>query len=169
MPFLYRLSSGHTLSTRLLHHALQLILTKHLSLRTSLTFDTQTNQLIQRIITSNDNSKQLFTFTQSTFETDEQLNDIMYYEKSNSQLFDLAQGLVFRCHLIHYKNISSNDLLTQKDALIFNFHHTLFDYPSMNIFLHDLYEAYTTSQLTNDDDTTLRYLDCEYEYIFFSA
>ena len=162
MPFLYRLSSGHTLSIKQLHHALQLILTKHLSLRTSLTFDAQNNQLLQRIIDLNDSTNQLFTFTQTTFETDQQLNDIMYYEKRNSTLFDLAQGLVFRCHLIHYKTISLNGLLTDKDALIFNFHHALFDYPSMDVFLHDLDEAYTTSQLTTTNDMTLRYLDCEY-------
>ncbi|CAF1507424.1 unnamed protein product, partial [Adineta steineri] len=49
MPFLYRLHSQHTLSTTQLHHALQLILTKHQSLRTSIIFDNETNKLIQRI------------------------------------------------------------------------------------------------------------------------
>ena len=34
-----------------------------------------------------------------------------------------------------------------KDAIIFNFHHALFDFPSMNVFLHDLDQAYTTGQL----------------------
>ncbi|CAF4404571.1 unnamed protein product, partial [Adineta steineri] len=29
----------------------------------------------------------------------------------------------------------------------------------MNIFLHDLNQAYTTGQLTTDTDTTLRYID----------
>jgi hypothetical protein len=115
---------------------------------------------MQRIIDSNDNTKQLFTFTQSTFDTDEQLIDIMYNEKRNSQLFNLAQGLVFRCHLVHYKQISSNDLLTDKDAIIFNFHHALFDFPSMDVFLHDLDEVYTTGQLTIDDTTLPNYLDC---------
>ena len=85
----------------------------------------------------------------------------MYNEKCNSQLFDLSQGLVFRCHLVYHKQISSNHLLTDKDAVIFNFHHALFDFPSMKVFLHDLNQAYTTGQLTNDDDTALRYLDCE--------
>jgi hypothetical protein len=124
---------------------------------------------MQRIMDLNDNNKQLFTFTQSTFENDQQLNDFMYYEKSNSQLFDLVQGLVFRCHLLHYKDLSSNDHLTDKDALIFNFHHALFDCPSMDVFLHELDQAYTTSELPTDDDTTLRYLDCAYEYLFFSV
>jgi hypothetical protein len=120
---------------------------------------------MQQIIHFNDDNKKMFTFIESTFETDEQLTNIMHNEKCNSHLFDLAQGLVFRCHIVYYKEISSNDLLSDKDAIIFNFHHALFDFPSMNMFIHDLDRAYTTSRLTTDDDTILRYLDCEYEYL----
>ncbi|CAF4163090.1 unnamed protein product, partial [Adineta steineri] len=107
----------------------------------------------------NDNNRQLFTFIENTYETDEQLVTIINNEKRNSQLFDLTQGLVFRCHLVYYKQISSYHLLSDKDLLIFNFHHALFDFPSMNIFLHDLNQAYTTGQLLYDDNTNLRYLD----------
>ena len=110
----------------------------------------------------------LFAFIESTFDTDEQLNDIMHEEKRNPQLFDLAHGLVFRCHILYYKQISPNHLLSDKDALIFNFHHALFDFPSMDIFLHDLNQAYTTGQLSNDDNTTLRYLDCTHKYMISS-
>ena len=53
-----------------------------------------------------------------------------------------------------------------QDALIFNFHHALFDFPSMDIFLHDLNQAYTTGQLSNNDNTALRYIDCNYKYFF---
>ena len=161
MPFLYRLSSGDTLSIEQLRQALEQVVIKHQSLHTSLVFNTDKNVLTQRVTDLNDNNNKLFVFIESTFETNEQLNDIMYNEKCNSQLFDLSQGLVFRCHLVYHKQISSNDLLTDKDALIFNFHHALFDFPSMNVFLHDLNQAYTTGQLTKDDDITLRYLDCE--------
>jgi fengycin family lipopeptide synthetase D len=168
MPFLYRLSPQHTLSIRQLHQALQLLVTKHQSLRTSLTFDAEKNLLMQRIIDFNADNNQLFAFVESIFETDEQLNDILHEEKRNSQLFDLAQGLVFRCHVVYYKEISANSVLSDKDVLILNFHHALFDFPSMNVFLDDLNQAYSTGQLTTDDDTTLRYLDCEYKYFFFS-
>jgi NRPS condensation-like uncharacterized protein len=168
MPFFYRLSSGDTLSIKQFRHALQLIVTKHLSLRTSLVFDTENNRLMQRIIDSNDNEKQLFTFIESIFDTNEQLIDIMHDETRNSQIFDLAQGLVFRCHLVHHKQISSNNLLTDKDAIIFNFHHALFDFQSMDVFLHDLDKAYKTNQLSNDDDSNLRYLDCKCEYLLLS-
>ncbi len=162
MPFLYCLCPKYTLFVKQLRHALQLIVTKHLSLRTSLIFDDKKNLLMQQIINSNNNDNQLFTFTESTYETDEQFNDIIYNEKNNSQLFSLAQGLVFRCHLVYYKQISSNDLLCDKDAIIFNFHHALFDFLSMDVFLHELDEAYTSGQLPTNNDTTLRYLDCKY-------
>ncbi len=162
MPFLYRLSSGHCLVITQLRKALQQVIIKHQSLRTSLIFHKDKSRLVQRIIDFNDNNNRSFTFIESSFETAEQFNDIMHKETRNCQLFDLAQGLVFRCHLLYFKEICSNDHLTDKDALIFNFHHALFDFPSMDIFLHDLNQAYITNQLINDDDTTLRYLDCEY-------
>ena len=162
MPFVYRLFPSYTLSVKQLYLALQLIVIKHQSLRTSLNFDAQSNQLIQRIIDHNISSDRLFTFIESTFRTDEQLNDIVHDEKRNSQHFDLAHGLAFRCHLIYYKQISANDLLCDKDVIIFNFHHALFDFPSMDVFLHDLNQAYTTNQLLSNDDTALNYVDCKY-------
>ncbi len=166
MPFLYRLYPKHTLSIKHLRRALDLIVRKHLSLRTSLIFDAVSNRLMQRMVDFNDGNKQLFTFIESTFNTDEQLTDIKHNEKGNSQLFDLAQGLVFRCHLVYHKQISSNDLLCDKDIIIFNFHHALFDFPSMDVFLHDLDQAYETGQLSANDDIALRYIDCKYEYFF---
>ncbi len=166
MPFLYRLSPTHTLSIKQLRQALQLLVTKHLSLRTALIFDKEKNLLMQQIIDLNNGNKQLFTFTESTFKTNELLTDIMHNEKHNSQLFDLAQGHVFRCHIIHYRDTSLNGFLSDKDALIFNFHHALFDSASLNIFLHDFNEAYTTGQLSADDDnSTVRYLDCNYQLL----
>ncbi len=162
VTFLYHLSPKQTLSIAQLRQALQLLVTKHLSLRTALIFDTEKDLLVQRIIDLNGDGKQLFTFIESTFETDEQLKEVMHNEQYNSQLFNLTQGLVFRCHLVYYRQISTNDLLCDKDALILNFHHVLFDYPSMNVFFADLEKVYTTGQLPTNDDTTLRYLDCKY-------
>jgi NRPS condensation-like uncharacterized protein len=163
MPFLFRLFPQHTLSVKQLRQSLQQIVTKHLSLRTALIFDTQTNRLMQRIIDSDNDKMQLFTFIESTFETDKEIIDIFHNEKRNSQIFNLTEGLVFRCHLVHYKRTLSNDLLIDNDAIIFNFHHALFDFPSMNIFLHDLGHVYKTGQLLGEEDNSLRYLDCECE------
>ena len=166
MSFIYRLCSGDVLSTTRLLQTLHKVIIKHQSLRTSLNFDTQTNMLMQRVIDWNDNpNSDLFTFTESTYETDEQLNNIMYDEQTNSQHFDLAHGLVFRCHIVYYRQIPSDQLVSDKDLLIFNFHHALFDVSSMDIFLHDLNETYTTGQLPTADSGYLRYLDCKYFYM----
>ncbi|CAF4249244.1 unnamed protein product, partial [Adineta steineri] len=159
MPFLYRLNKGHTLSIQKLQQALQLIVRQHQSFCTLLNFDAEENSFMQRIAAIDDHNYILYTFIEHTYETQEQLNEIMHNEKCNPHLFDLAQSLVFRCHLVYYKQISSNHLLSDKDVIIFNFHHSVFDYLSMNIFLHDLNQAYTTGQLLYDDNTNLRYLD----------
>ncbi|CAF1419955.1 unnamed protein product [Adineta steineri] len=159
MPFVYRLFTNCTLSVQQLYNALQLVLAKHQSLHTSLIFDTEKNLLMQRVNELNDNNNRLYTLIESTYETDEQLNDIMHDERQNTQYFDLSQGLVFRYHLVYYKEISSNNLLSDRDVIIFNFHHVVFDISSINIFLNDLNQAYTTSQVSNNDNTTLRYLD----------
>ena len=170
IPFVYRLQSQQTFSVKQLQHALQLLVTKHLSLRTALIFNEQNNELIQRIMSINEDRRaQLFPIVQSTFETEQQLTHIMHNEKRNSQLFDLAQGLVFRCHIVHYKQIPPTDLISHKDLIIFNFHHATFDYPSMHIFLTDLNQAYTTGQLSADNGKSLRYLDCNYQQSFSCA
>ncbi|CAF3842780.1 unnamed protein product [Adineta steineri] len=161
MSFVYRLQPVHTLSVKQLRHALYLTVNKHPSLHTSLYFDIQKNLLMQRVITHEDknNKNNMFSIIETTYESDQQMNEILHDEKRNPHLFDLAQGLVFRCHIIYYKQISSNHLLSHKDILIFNFHHALFDFPSMEVFLHDLNQAYTTGQLLYDDKTNLHYLD----------
>ncbi|CAF4114331.1 unnamed protein product, partial [Adineta steineri] len=158
MPFLHRLSSGGTLSISKLRQALQHVLMKHSSLRTSLYFDTNKNILMQKIIDHTDN-KELFTFIESTFETDEDLNKIMHNERGNPNSFNLLTGVVCRCHVVYYKNMSQKGIICEKDALIFNFHHALFDFPSVKMFRQDLDQAYTMGYLENDDNTTLRYLD----------
>ncbi|CAF4188141.1 unnamed protein product, partial [Adineta steineri] len=99
MPFVYHLHSHHTLSIQHLRQALQPIVTKHQSLRTSLIFYAENNRHLQRIIDMDDDNGQLFTFIENTYETQEQLSDIIHEEKCNPQLLDLTQGLVFRCHL----------------------------------------------------------------------
>jgi hypothetical protein len=168
MPFLYRLSLSHTLSVNQLQQALFQVIIKHSSLRTSLVFNKAQNLLMQKVINTKNNNNKLFSFIESTFDTDEQLNNITHDEYRNNQHFDPAQGLVFRCHILYYKQISLNNMLSDKDAIIFNFHHAFFDLSSINLFLHDLDQAYTTNKLTNDNNTILRYLDCEYKYIWFS-
>ncbi len=160
MPFLYRLSRGGILSITQLRQALQLIIMKHESLRTSIFFDTHENVLMQRIIEPRDDDhQQLYTLINSIFNTEEDLKQIMHDEQSNPKHFILSKGLVFRCHIVRHKHISHDDFLFDNDAIIFNFHHACFDFLSMDIFHRHLDQAYATSQLT-DESTVLRYLDC---------
>ncbi|CAF1398593.1 unnamed protein product, partial [Adineta steineri] len=159
MPFFYRLNKGHTLSIQQLRQALQLIIRKHQSFRTLLNFHAEKDSFMQRIVDIHLDNNRSHAFIENIYETQQQLNDIMHEEKSNHQLFDLEKGTIFRCHLVYYKQISSNHLISDQDVVIFNFHHALFDFSSMNIFLHDLNQAYTTGQLLYDDNTNLRYLD----------
>ena len=168
MPMLYRLCSGCTLSVGQLRRALQLVVAKHLSLRTSLVFDTQKNELMQRVVDLDDENSKPYAVVESTYATEEQLSDIMHEEKRNPRLFDLARGGVFRCHFVYLEQKPPTDVLSDKDAIIFNFHHALFDYPSMHVFLHDLDEAYTTERLLPADETALRYLDCKPDRFFRS-
>lgn len=161
MSFVCRLLSTHTLSIQKLRQALKLVVIKHESLRTRLVLNEKNNQLTQQIIDFQDADNNLFNFIEETFETNEELDLILYDEKHNSHLFDLQRGLVFRCHVLHCSPIFSDDLLCDKDVIIFNFHHALFDFPSIDIFLRDISQAYSTEQLFIDDGTNLRYLDCE--------
>ena len=160
MPFAYRVYDNRRLSVQQLKQALEMVVQKHESLRTALIFDGEENQLVQRIIDGSHNNTPLFQFNDSTYDTDEQLNTILQGERRNSQLFDLARGLVFRCHFVHHQTSLPNNCVCAEDIIIFNFHHASFDFPSMEIFLHDLNEAYSTGQLATDHDTHLRYLDC---------
>ncbi|CAF4062769.1 unnamed protein product, partial [Adineta steineri] len=160
MVFCYRLSANHTLSVQQLRYALDLVVDKHQSLRTALIFDTTKNILTQRIVDQLNHKNNRLFIVESIYETDEQLDEIIHNETHNPHVFDVAQGLVFRLHLVRYKQVSTNDLISDSDILIFNFHHVSFDCPSIKIFLHDLHQAYTTSQLLNNDSTNgLRYLD----------
>ncbi|CAF1403215.1 unnamed protein product, partial [Adineta steineri] len=159
MPFFYRLNKRHTLSIQQLRQALQLTVRKHQSFRTLLNFHAEKDSFMQRIVDIHFDNNRSHAFIENIYETQQQLNDIMHEEKYNPQLFDLEKGTIFRCHLVYYKQISSNDLLSDQDVVIFNVHHALFDFRSMNIFLHDLNQAYTTGQLLYDDNTNLRYLD----------
>ncbi|CAF1539925.1 unnamed protein product [Adineta steineri] len=146
IPFLHQLSSGGTLSISKLRQALQHVLIKHSALRTSLYFDTNKNILTQKIIDHTDN-KELFTFIESTFETDEDLNKIIYNERGNPNNFNLMIGIVCRCHVVYYKNIFQNGIICEKDALVFNFHHAVFDFPSMKMFRQNLDYAVAEQQM----------------------
>ncbi|CAF1585918.1 unnamed protein product [Adineta ricciae] len=157
LPFIYRLSSGNTLSMKQLLKALQIVVLRHDSLRTSISFDKEKNMFIQNIINSNNNNEKtnFFTFIESIYETEKELSQLIDNEQNNSKLFHLNEGIVFRFHHISSSNFHSSD-----DILIFNFHHAIFDIFSMEIFFQDLIRAYTKSDFSEDiDRPLLQYID----------
>ncbi|CAF1575306.1 unnamed protein product, partial [Adineta ricciae] len=162
MSFSYQISSGGTLHISRLRRALHSVVTKHESLRTSLFFDVEKNILMQRIIEPDDNdddNSRLFTLSESSFKTEDELNKIIYDERTNTTHFDLSGALVFRCHAAHRKQSVSSDQLCEGDVLIFSFHRALFDVPSIHIFLHDLNKAYAMEQVFSECSNCLRYID----------
>ena len=166
MPFVYRLTTAHTLSPQHLRHALQLIIRRHQALRTSILLDTENDLFVQHIMSEEHDQNNTFSFVESTYETDEQLKDILHDEQTNCHHFDLSRGVVFRFHIVYHRQKPSSDILSMNDVLIFNFHHAIFDLASMDIFLDDLNQAYTTGQLADDDRPALRYLDCKYKHSY---
>ena len=158
MPFLFHIEFG-SLSLARLRRALQLVIMKHQSLRTALYFDSDKQQLMQRIVEPTEN-QELFVFVETTIEmNDECLMTIMHDERGNPFHFNLAQGLVCRLHII--RRSSKSDCLVTGDSIILNFHHALFDFPSMVTLYRDLDQAYRTGQLEFSDENELRYLDCK--------
>ncbi len=161
MPFLFHLSSG-SLSITKLRHALQLLIIKHQALRTALYFDDHKQQLMQHILQPT-NNQEFFTFLDTTCDMNkESLMKIMHDERGNPSHFDLARGVVCRLHIV--RRSSKTDMIVAGDSMILNFHHALFDFPSMIVFLRDLNQAYVTGELEFNDQSELRYLDCKLIY-----
>ena len=92
---------------------------------------------------------------------DEQhMEDIIYDEETNASLFDLSEGRVFRSHILRRSNSIDSDMLMIGDLIIFNFHHIAFDGSSIEIFLNDLYKAYSSAD---------QHLECDsFDYIDYS-
>jgi hypothetical protein len=154
MVYVFRVLSNDNkshLDISRLRSSLQLIVEKHVSLRTSLYIsDDESNKLIQciRPFTSNND-----IVIESFIKNDDDLWKIIEDEETNSLHLDVAKGRVFRCHLIRYSDHSSNDVL------IFKFHHLVFDGTSETLFFNCLNQAYMTGQLTSTPTETSAYLD----------
>ncbi|CAF0953029.1 unnamed protein product [Adineta steineri] len=164
IPLIYRLSEG-TISIKRLQRALRNITRKHAVLRTCLRMDPVHGNLIQ-YIQSND-KQDWFTFSKDIIQDDNMLATIFMNEWTNRSHFDLSQGRVSRCHILHYQRRSEKDddnLLSIGDWIIFNFHHVAFDGESEQIFFNDLRNFYIDEQeqAVEDSEAALQYIDCEF-------
>ena len=156
---IYKLSSNTTFPIHRLRQALKLLVARHPILRTTLIYGQ--DQLKQKILPI---SSDLVDIKITYITDDDHLKQIINDEETNRTLFDLEQGQVFRCHVLcrSYNNEDNN--LKKNDIIIFNFHHTIIDGNSIPIFINDLRQALTTSQLPYNNEDSITYLDyAQYE------
>jgi non-ribosomal peptide synthetase component F len=130
IPLVYEVRHA-SLSVARLERALAALIRKHKILRTRLLLNHDHDELHQEIL-----DQVQPTLILTTVDNDEAMQTILYDEETNPGLFSLAEGRVFRCHLVR-RSASS-------DVLIFNFHHIAFDGASIEIFFRDLQHAYST-------------------------
>ncbi|CAF3739156.1 unnamed protein product [Rotaria socialis] len=156
--FVYKVNSGNVSIDRLCR-ALSLIISKHASLRTSLVYDDKNQKGLQQKVQSiNDSLSSVVKVTHIV--TDNQLNELLLYEKTNRSIFNLEKGEVFRCNiLLRRPNDGNNDCLEIDDIVTFNFHHICFDGTSEGIFFDELIHAYAYLSLDNMGKDVPTYLD----------
>ena len=141
MIYIFRVLSTDLVVSRL-RSSLKLILSKHSSLRTSLNMSHDgKSELIQCILPLNSIDEFVI---ESCINSADDLLKIIDDEETNRFDLDVSKGRVFRCHVIHYSDDQSNDII------IFKFHHLVFDGTSETLFFNDLNEAYSTGKLEID-------------------
>ena len=163
MPFFYQITA-RSLSVERLRRALRSVVLKHSSLRTSLLFDSRTKCLMQRISEPIGEEEELFSFVKTIANSDTDLRTILLDEHRYPSYFNLSNGRVFRVHIIIQKN-GDQDFLQTGDVVIFNFHQSAFDLPSLNVFHRDLCAAYECETVLPLDDNEHRYIDCKLEIV----
>ena len=140
IPLVYEIAQA-PVSLERLKRALSALIQKHKTLRTRLVFD-ETDGTLQQEIMDQISVEIMLTSVNS----EKDLENILYDEETNPNLFNLSEGQVFRCHAIRRSWTIDGDLLAPSDILIFNFHHAAFDGTSIDIFFRDLQQAYSTDR-----------------------
>jgi hypothetical protein len=143
-------NESHLVVSRL-QSSLQLLLEKHVSLRSSLYMTNDHQSKLTQCILPSDSLDGIVV--ESWIKSDNDLFEIIADEETNRFHFDVSEGRVFRCHVVRYSDHNSDDVL------IFKFHHSVFDGTSETLFFNDLHEAYMTGQLAIGSDETFTYLD----------
>ena len=141
IPLLLQVCDHSHVSISRLRDAVDAIIRKHEVLRTRVAFDhiDEKNTLCQTVL---DSVSYPFEIS-SLVEANLSIEDILEKEETDPSLFNVEQGLVFRCHIWrHGRDSSGSDLLKSGDLIIFNFHHIAFDGTSADTFLHELAHAY---------------------------
>ncbi|CAF1595867.1 unnamed protein product [Adineta ricciae] len=149
-----------SLSISRLLRALRTVLEKHHILRTCLILDNSENKLRQCIT----DRHHTFSFTnEQTFETDNELNSLIYKGKVHRDRFDLLSGRIFDCQVLRKRQLFNanydTEQITDSDVLIFGFHHTVCDRLSFQNFLKVLSLAYNNHEICSEEKQPLQYID----------
>lgn len=169
VPLLYRISSSTKyISIIRLHQALQAVIIKHSTLRTTLYLDLN-GIIMQHCIDAHVITDQMKPYRFSIVNLHHYNNDTIdrtIQEILNaSDLFDLSKGHVISCHIIRQYcsdddlSLINDDRLTRDDLILFSIHHSVFDGTSTSIFLHDLCLAYDNNCSLPTDKNALEYID----------
>jgi hypothetical protein len=166
IPSIYGISSlDKPVSITRIRRALRAVVAKHSILRTALYLDVD-GRLVQHRMNIDEtfDEQEHFGFTvlevsdDTTIET--KLEEICY----NYETFNLAKGRVTDFHILrdqycYHSSSQNDDLLTDDDLIIFNFHHSVFDGSSLSIFFRDFCVAYETDCSLPVDDNAFQYID----------
>ncbi|CAF1045669.1 unnamed protein product [Adineta steineri] len=154
-----RVTEG-VLSINRVLQALQLVLRKHEILRTSLVFNNDDSTLQQYVT---DNHKTFTFLDQQNFESDNELQNIIYRTVINPDLFNLSSGRVFSCQVLQQQKTTHEsahtDFLEKSDVLVLYFHHAAVDGTSIPILLNDFYNAYSNNMTVSLDEQSVQYVD----------
>ncbi|CAF3805179.1 unnamed protein product [Rotaria sp. Silwood1] len=169
IPLLYRVSSANShISITRLHHALQILVTKHSILGTALHIDdngTISQHCFNVNIISDDIKPYGFSIINLHHDKDHDIQQTINEIINHCELFDLRKGRVIHCHIIRqsrpneYLSSKDDDKLTKDDLILFNIHHSAFDGTSISIFLRDFSLAYETDCSLPLDNDGLQYID----------
>ncbi|CAF1548945.1 unnamed protein product, partial [Didymodactylos carnosus] len=150
IPILFKITSDNV-SIEKLRHSLLLVIEKHSTLRTALKYD-QNEECLMQTVKPMTFGHDLYKFQISKIRCREELEHILFDEETNGTYFDLANGIVFRCHVVRMvSDIDDDDPAALNarinDYILFNFHHVAYDGNSLDLFLTDLESAYDSKKL----------------------
>lgn len=166
MVLVYCLSPCSLLQVSRLRRSLQLLTIRHELLGSLINEDGKKNCIMQYFNDSCEcsiDSKTLFPWIESVYDTDEELNTIIQNERNNLKLFDLTQNIILRCHLVYYQIVREDEVFLESDRLILNFNQTIFDIDAIAFFLQNLTKTYIMDELPMENNSLIQqYLNCKF-------
>ncbi|CAF1561671.1 unnamed protein product [Adineta ricciae] len=139
-----------------IHSILLSLIDEHTVFRTSVSFNSESNQIMQYIQPL---TQDIYSFQHSrNITTLEQLDHLLTHE-SVGKHFDIEKGKVLRCHVVERTNNYHDLSLHENDLLIISFHHIAFDNSSLRPFLKAFKKACWKNFHEKPTLSALQYID----------